>query len=119
MRVLVVDDNGDIVATTIALLRRAGHDAKGCDNGTDVYDCVREYDPDVVLLDINLPGQNGFEVVRQIRTNIGGKRPVIIGITASPENVLGKPRGFDYRLIKPVEANTLMALIATARSFAS
>ena len=57
LRVLVVDDNRDIVLTTIALLRVQGHEGMECYNGLEVIKCVKTFDPDVVVMDIGLPGR--------------------------------------------------------------
>jgi DNA-binding response OmpR family regulator len=119
LRVLIVDDNHDIVLTTMALLRIDGHETRGCHNGSEVFGCVREYDPDVVLLDIGLPGMSGWEVARQIRSGLPGKRPVLIAITGEftkgSHKMLGEMSGFDSYLVKPVDPKVLLALIDKAR----
>jgi CheY-like chemotaxis protein len=122
IRVLVVDDNPDIVATATALLRVAGYETKDCDNGTDVLDCVKEHDPDVVLLDIDLPGLSGWEVARTIREQGDAiRQPILIAITGEyiqdVDKRLGDILGFDFFLLKPADPNALLALIkkATAR----
>src|SRR5438132_8468026 len=114
-RVLVVDDNRDIVLTTMALLRLEGHESKPCYDGSEVYDCVREFDPDVVLLDIGLPGRNGWDVARQIREQIPGKRPMLICITGQytkgADKILAEMAGFDYYL----EANRPQGAVRASR----
>src|SRR5688572_13755183 len=78
LRVLVVDDTPDIVSTTMDLLRLEGYEVDSCDNGTDVLRCVRKFDPDLVFLDIELPGLSGWEVARRIRERATkGKHPVL------------------------------------------
>ena len=119
LRVLVVDDNRDIVLTMMALLRMEGHDSKACYNGSDVYRAVQEYDPDVVLLDIGLPGQSGWDVAQQIRTGIPGRRPVLIAITGeytkAADRILAEMSGFDYYLVKPADPNVLLAVLEKVR----
>ena len=121
LRVLVVDDNKDYADTTTALLRMDGYDAEHCYHGLDAYDCVTSQDPDVVLLDVRMPGKNGWDVARQIRESIPGKRPMIIGITGEHFEAADRTRaesvGFDYYLRKPVDPDALIALIETARSY--
>jgi CheY-like chemotaxis protein len=117
--VLVVDDNPDIVATAVALLRVAGYETKDCDNGTDVLDCVKEHDPDVVLLDIDLPGLSGWEVARKIREQGAAiRQPIVIAITGEyikdVDKRLGDILGFDFFLLKPADPNALLALIKKA-----
>ena len=123
LRVLVVDDNPDIVATTMALLRVAGYETKDCDNGTDALACVKEHDPDVVLLDLGLPGLSGWEVARRIREQGDAiRQPILIAITGEyikdADKRLGDILGFDFFLLKPADPKALLALIrnATARS---
>jgi two-component system, OmpR family, response regulator len=115
LRVVVVDDNKDLVLTTLALLRSDGHETRACYNGSEVYDCVKEFDADVVILDIGLPGLTGWDVARQIRARIAGKRPRIIGMTGEytkgADHVLAQMAGFDYYLAKPVDPNVLLALV--------
>ena len=84
LRVVVVDDNRDIVATTIALLRVVGHDAKACYDGKAVLPCIRDFDPDVVVMDIGLPGKSGWDAAREVRDAIPGKRPLLIGMSGEP-----------------------------------
>lgn len=118
MRVLVVDDNPDILEATSVLLRIHGHEPKTCHNGMDVWDCVKAFDPDVVVLDIGLPGLNGFEAAQQIRSRIPGKRPTIIAISGGfareADKKLGAVAGFDHHLAKPVDPKVLLELIARA-----
>ena len=114
-----MDDNPDIVATTMALLRLDGHETLGCDNGTDVLDCVAKFNPDVVVLDIGLPGLSGWEVARRVRVRAPGKRPMIIGVTGEYTKDVDKSLsgviGFDYYLVKPADPKVLGALVAKAR----
>lgn len=119
-RILVVDDNVDMVATMIALLRLVGYDAKGCLFGTEAVHYCREFDPDVVLLDIRMPGKSGWDVAQEIRRTLPGKRPVLIAISAEKlmpdEANLPEEKGFDYFLNKPVEPKALVELIETLRA---
>ena len=119
LRVLVVDDSHDTVLTTMALLRDEGYDTNGCYSGTEVMPAVREYDPDVVLLDLALPGESGWELARQIRSQIYGKRPMLIAITGeytkTADKILSEMNGFDYYLVKPADPKVLFALLDKAR----
>ena len=117
-RVLVVDDNRDIVLTFVELLRLAGNNCKGCHSGEEALVCVREYDPDVVLLDIRMPGMSGWDVAQAIRRELPGKRPMLIGIsgehTKGEDKILAEMGGFDYYLLKPADPKVLMALLDKA-----
>ena len=118
-RVLVVDDNKDMVDTTTALLAAEGHLVFGCYSGMEVQSCVRQHDPDVVLLDIRMPGKDGWTVAREIRDEWPGKRPMLIAITGEhPRSGHASKRaevpGFDHFLLKHAEHDELLALISKA-----
>lgn len=118
LRVLVVDDNRDIVDSTMALLSACGYDPKPCFSGAEVFDCVKQHDPDVVLMDIGLPGHSGWECARQIRDGIPGKRPMLIAISGEymrrADKVPGEMGGFDHYLAKPADPNVVIALLEKA-----
>src|ERR1051325_9628599 len=67
LRILVVDDDRDAVLSVMMLLREEGHEARGLHNGNDVMAALRDFEADVVLLDIGLPDRNGYDVARQVR----------------------------------------------------
>jgi len=119
-RILVVDDNRDLVDTTVHLLRSMGHDAMGYYSGISASSCVTEFDPDIVLLDIGLPGQSGWAVARQIRERMPGKRPVLIGhsgaYTTDADKALAEVVGFDYYVVKGPDAKELISVIEKAQA---
>src|SRR5207244_1073705 len=81
LRVLIVEDHADTAATTAMLLRLCGHDCQIAPSGEAALQAVATYQPDVVLLDIGLPGLNGLEVARRLREQAGCRRPFLIAIT--------------------------------------
>jgi DNA-binding response OmpR family regulator len=119
LRVLVADDERDTVLTLSKLLREEGHDAHGVYKGTDVMPAVREFDPDVVLLDIAMPEMSGWDVARKIRQVCGQERPLLIAISGvykqSADQILGKLAGFNYYLAKPYDPSVLIALLRDAQ----
>lgn len=82
-RVLVVDDHVDTVKSTVDVLRLAGYDVRGCYNGNEALEAIRDFDPDAVVMDIAMPGMTGWEATRTIREQLPGKRPLLIAITGS------------------------------------
>lgn len=120
LRVLIVDDNRDAVLSLMMLLRSDGHDTKACYSGAEVLRCVSDYDPDVLLLDIGLPDESGWDVARKIRATQkhGDKRPLLIGITGQytkgADRILAEMSGFDYYLVKPADPKVLTALMENA-----
>src|SRR5690349_11420200 len=115
LRILVVDDNRDLVATTVLLLRSLGHDAREYYSGVSAYDCFKEYNPDIVLMDIGLPGRSGWDIAREIRERVPGKRPTLIGIsgefTQSDDFDQAKAIGFDFYLKKGDDPKHLVEII--------
>lgn len=119
LRVLVADDEADTVLTLLELLREEGHDAHGVHDGAAVMAAIREFDPDVVLLDISMPGMTGWDVARKVRQVCGQERPLLIAISGvykqSADQILGKLSGFNYYLAKPYDPSVLMTLLRDAR----
>jgi DNA-binding response OmpR family regulator len=119
LRVLVADDERDTVVTLTELLRAEGHEAQGVYDGSAVMPAIREFDPDVVLLDISMPGMTGLDVARKIRQLCGHERPLLIAISGvykqSADQILGKLAGFNYYLAKPYDPSVLMALLRDAQ----
>jgi DNA-binding response OmpR family regulator len=119
LRVLVADDERDTVLTLTELLREEGHEAHGVYAGTDVMPAIREFDPDVVLLDIAMPGMSGWDVARKVRDVCGRERPLLIAISGvykqSADQILGKLAGFNYYLAKPYDPSVLMTLLRDAQ----
>jgi DNA-binding response OmpR family regulator len=100
------------------LLHQEGHGVRGVYSGREVLKAVREFDPDVVLLDIGMPFLSGWELARTIRERFDS-RATLIAITGkykqSSDRILSKMVGFDHYLVKPYEPQALMALIAQRR----
>ena len=118
LRVLIADDERDTAHSLATLLLQEGHEVREVYRGDVVLDQVRAYKPDVVLLDIGMPGQTGFEIARNIRQELGRARPLLIAVTAWTQpsaKVLGKVVGFDHYLTKPYSTDELLGLIAPTR----
>jgi len=120
LRIVVADDDADMVSTLAMLLRDEGHEVRGLRSGRQVMPAVIELDPDVVVLDINLPDVNGWQLASTIRTRQTRKKPLLIGIsgvfTKGGDQVLAQINGFDYYLLKPCDPMALLDLLAPLRS---
>jgi len=115
LRVLVVDDNVDTVTTLEMLLRESGYDVRTAYDGSTVLEAALDYRPNVVLLDIGLPGMNGYEVAKQIRQQPALKNVVLVATTGygqESDRKRSQEAGFDYHLVKPVELAALEKLLA-------
>ena len=109
-RVLVVDDNVDAATMLAALVRQLGHEVEIVHDGSAALKAAEGYRPEVVLLDIGMPGMNGFEVARRLRelARIPAVRIVAVTGWGKPEDQLrSREAGFDMHLIKPVELSEI------------
>ena len=114
LRVLVADDERDQVMTLALLLLDEGHEVREVYRGSEVLRMVRDFDPDVALIDIGMPGMTGYDVAREIRQVFGVGRPLLIAVTGwkqSSDRILARLAGFDHHLAKPFDPNGLLALI--------
>ena len=116
LRVLIADDERDEVATLAALLMDEGHQVREVYSGRHVMGNVIDFDPDVVLLDIGLPGISGWEVAGEIRRRCGTQRPTLIGISGvyreGADRILSQIIGFNHYLVKPCAPADLLKLLA-------
>ena len=118
-RVLVVDDNVDSAEILARLLRRSGHDVRTAYTGPTALEAAADYLPDVVLLDIGLPGMNGYEVARRLRQDpqLKGVRLVAMtGYGQEADSQLAREAGFDTHLVKPVDFPKVEELLTTLLS---
>jgi PAS domain S-box-containing protein len=110
LRVLVVDDNADAAESLSALLAMLGHQARVASDGTAGFELAKQYRPDLVFLDIGMPGMNGHEVARAIRATPGMQQVVLIALTgwgARGDLIRAEDAGFDQHLTKPVSVEAL------------
>src|SRR5438552_784350 len=114
LRVVVADDERDTVATLTALLREEGYEVRQAFDGRDALAAIREFDPDVAILDIGMPGMTGWDVARAVRKN-NGHRPLLIAVsgqyTKGADKALGQITGFKHHLTKPCDPKVLLALL--------
>jgi signal transduction histidine kinase/CheY-like chemotaxis protein len=113
-RVLVVDDNRDAADTLSRLLVQSGAAVQVAYNGPDALNLVESFLPDVVVLDLGMPGMSGLDVARQIRKR-PGTPPVLVALTGwgqSADRELTRDAGFRHHLTKPVDFAELHALLA-------
>lgn len=116
IRVLVAEDCADTAEVLAHLLRLWGHEARTVRDGDLVVEAALDYRPDVVLLDIAMPGRNGFEVARALRQEALLDRTVLVAVTGYAQEEYrrwSREAGFDHYLLKPFEPESLKALLAT------
>ena len=115
LRVLVVDDCQDTTETMTTMLQAWGHSAYGARNGADALAVAFEQLPDVVLLDLAMPGMNGMDLARRLRELPGLEKVVLImvsGYCQPSDRRRSEEAGCDLFLIKPVDLTDLRQLLA-------
>jgi CheY-like chemotaxis protein len=116
-RVLVVDDNADFTEALACLLRAAGHQVRVVDHGAHAMPAVKEFVPDVVVLDLGLPGVDGLTVLTNLRAATLPQQPrvvVVSGYGQEADKQRSLLAGADHHVAKPVPIESLKALIESA-----
>jgi PAS domain S-box-containing protein len=115
-RILVVDDNVDAAESLAMLLSISGHQVRTANNGLAGLDQVSSFRPDVVLLDLGMPGIDGYETARKIRESQSDKQPFVVALTGwgqDEDRRRTKEAGFDFHMVKPVDTTALQDLLST------
>jgi PAS domain S-box-containing protein len=115
LRVLVVDDNVDAVAALAMLLQASGHQVQLAHTGPTGLAATRDFRPDVLLMDIGLPGLDGWRVAKRIRQQPVFGNIVLVAVTGYGQNAdrqRSQNAGFDYHLVKPVDFEKLRQILA-------
>jgi CheY-like chemotaxis protein len=115
-RVLVVDDNRDAADATSVLLELSGHEVKTVGDGPEALASAPIYAPDVVLLDIGLPGMDGYEVAVRLRAMPEMRSACLIALTGygqPADRARAREAGFDHHLTKPADPDELLQLVQT------
>jgi two-component system CheB/CheR fusion protein len=114
LRILVVEDSAETAQTTQLLLSMWGHDCLVARDGPAALEVGAAFCPEVVFLDIGLPGLDGYEVARRLRTHPATAEALLVAVTGygqEREVELCWEAGFDRHLLKPVEPQTLRGLL--------
>jgi signal transduction histidine kinase/DNA-binding response OmpR family regulator len=114
-RILVVDDLAASAETLMALLEMEGFEVRVAHEGQEALRVAREFRPHVVLLDIGLPGMNGFEVAHGLRSQPESQEALLIALTGYGEaesRSRSAQAGFDFHMVKPADVNLLLAMLA-------
>lgn len=122
-RVLIVDDNADAAVTLGLLIKHVGHhEVRTATSGAEALVVGAELAPDVVLLDLMMPGMDGYEVARRIRQQRWGERAFVVALTGwGQEEHRRRTReaGFDEHLTKPADKDSLLSVLQRARDEAA
>jgi PAS domain S-box-containing protein len=113
-RVLVADDNRDAAESLAMLLRMDGHDVSVATDGTEAVALFARMQPDFAILDIGMPGLNGYEVARRMRKEAKGRPLRLVAVTGwgqQADKALAFAAGFDHHFTKPLEPDKLLDLL--------
>ena len=116
LRVLVVDDNIDAADTLAALLEMSGHAIRVANDGYQAIEAAQAFRPQVVFLDIGLPGMNGYEVARRLREVPGMESGILVALTGwgtREDRERSSEAGFDHHLTKPADMAAVETLLAS------
>ena len=119
LRVLVVEDDADSAVGLADFLEALGHEVEVTANGPAALAAAQNRQPDVVLLDIGLPGPDGWEVARQLQGQPAAMRPLLVALTGrdrEADRQRSEAAGIDLHLAKPVDAGHLRWLLQRFQS---
>src|SRR5438876_707551 len=118
LRILIADDCHDTTTTLALLVSHWGHDVRTVDNGLTALAVAAEYRPDVVLLDIGMPGLDGYTLARRLRQELHLDQALLVcvsGFGQEADRCRALEAGCDFHLVKPVDLDGLEALLAYGR----
>src|SRR5436190_20556443 len=108
-KVLVCDDDGDIREITSLILRKGGYDVKVIETGKKIMEEIAEYQPDILLLDVMIPDEDGKEITRRLKANETTRDvPVLLFTAVNNPDSITLESGADGYISKPFEMNELL-----------
>jgi signal transduction histidine kinase len=116
LRILLADDNRDALETLARLLQLDGHEIHKAADGVQALEAADRVRPDLVLLDIGMPGMDGYEVARRIRSQPWGRAATLVALSGwgqESDRKRSREAGFDSHCIKPLDPQRLSTLLAT------
>lgn len=114
LRIVIADDNRDAAESLAMLLRMDGHEVSVAHDGAAALNIVDAVRPHVAVLDIGMPGLNGYQVAQRIRSSLNAEPIVLVALTGwgqARDLERAKAAGFDHHLIKPAEPSQLQSLM--------
>jgi len=119
LKVAVVEDSRDTANSLCMLLEAMGHESRAAYSGPEGLKLIQEWQPDIVLSDIGLPGLNGLDLAQEVRRNPRTSRVCLIGISgygSEEDRRRASAAGFDHYLVKPADPDDLQKLLARGKA---
>ena len=113
-RVLVVEDHLDTLHSLTYLLRKEGHEVEFAINGYAALEAARRFRPEIIFLDLGLPGMTGFEVCRQLKSEPGFEAARVIAVTGyahEDHRIRAHAAGCELHIVKPADPLLLLKLL--------
>lgn len=113
-RILVVDDHRIVAETLTVFLSERGHETRAAGDGTRALDLATDLRPEVAIIDVGLPGMNGYELARRLRSAAPASSLKLVALTGSSDADTAREAlasGFDHCLVKPADLDSLAALL--------
>jgi len=113
-KILIVEDNPDNMKLFTAVLAIRGHQVTGLPGGEQLLPTMEAGHPDIVLLDIQLPGEDGFQLLEKLNTTLGAGRPPVVALTAhamSGDREKALRAGFSGYLTKPIDVSSFASSV--------
>lgn len=117
-RVLVIDDNGDSAQSLALLARSWGHEVATARDGTEALAVAKGFRPDTALVDIGLPGMDGYELAHRLRQELDGQGLQLVALTGygrTEDREAAHAAGFDVHMVKPADLDELRRVLAHGR----
>ncbi|MGH9318688.1 MAG: response regulator [Vicinamibacteria bacterium] len=114
LRILVVEDNRDALDTLKMLLSAAGHEVKAAMHGREALESASRIRPEVAIVDLGLPGMDGYEIARRLRERETNRDMLLIALTgygSAEDRKRTREAGFDAHLLKPLDYEELTSLL--------
>lgn len=118
----MVDDNVDAALSVEKLLKLWGHDVQTVFNGPEALKKARSFRPQIVLLDLGMPGMSGYEVARQLRAEREFEGVIITALTGygqAEDRQRSREAGFNHHMTKPPDPSLLAVLLASPHTYAN
>lgn len=119
LRIIIADDDRDTATTLAVVLRDEGNEVQIALRGDEALEACRLLRPDVVIADINMPGESGYAIARELKARHGGYAPMLIAIsgvwTKASDRAVGETVGFDHYLVKPCDPREVIELLEPLR----